>query len=187
MLMIRIKKDNMNDNTVTIREYMPENKEAVMDLIRLNTPAYFAPEEEEDFSRYLDNERELYYVLLWDGKIVGCGGINLADHQTTGRISWDIFHPQYQGRSLGTRLMQYRIEKLESIGTVRKSQSGLRKWLTAFMKNRDLSCARSGKTIGRKDSICTGWNTGGGGNKRIIFRHGKLPGPRFTPACCFII
>ena len=110
----------MNDNTVTIREYMPENKEAVMDLIRLNTPAYFAPEEEEDFSRYLDNERELYYVLLWDGKIVGCGGINLADHQTTGRISWDIFHPQYQGRSLGTRLMQYRIEKLESIGTVRK-------------------------------------------------------------------
>ena len=29
-------------------------------------------------------------MLLFDGKIVGCGGINLADERTTGKISWDI-------------------------------------------------------------------------------------------------
>ncbi len=105
---------------ITIREYELTDKSAVMNLIRLNTPRYFAPEEEADLSRYLDSERELYYVLLFNEKIVGCGGINFADNKTTGRISWDIFHPQYQGKSLGTQLLKYRIGKLKSLGGVQK-------------------------------------------------------------------
>ena len=40
----------------TIREYQPTDKNAVIDLIRQNTPAYFAQEEEADFSNYLDSE-----------------------------------------------------------------------------------------------------------------------------------
>ena len=48
---------------VVIREYEPADKNAVMDLIRLNIPMYFAVEEEAAFDMYLDRERELYYVL----------------------------------------------------------------------------------------------------------------------------
>lgn len=73
------------DRHIVIREYEPADKEAVLSLIRANTPEYFAPEEEADLSRYLDCEREWFYVLLFDGKIVGCGGINLADERTTGK------------------------------------------------------------------------------------------------------
>ena len=108
------------NNSITIREYKSIDKSSVMNLIRLNTPEYFAPEEENDFSNYLDNERELYYVLLFNEKIVGCGGINFAKNKTIGKISWDILHPEYQGKSLGTRLLEYRIEKLESIKSVQK-------------------------------------------------------------------
>ncbi|WP_099291381.1 GNAT family N-acetyltransferase [Butyricimonas sp. Marseille-P3923] len=108
------------NNSITIREYKSIDKSSVMNLIRLNTPEYFAPEEENDFSKYLDNERELYYVLLFNEKIVGCGGINFAENKTIGKISWDILHPEYQGKSLGTRLLEYRIEKLESIKSVQK-------------------------------------------------------------------
>lgn len=108
------------NNSITIREYKSIDKSSVMNLIRLNTPEYFAPEEENDFSNYLDNERELYYVLLFNEKIVGCGGINFAENKTIGKISWDILHPEYQGKSLGTRLLEYRIEKLESIKSVQK-------------------------------------------------------------------
>ena len=108
------------NNSITIREYKSIDKSTVMNLIRLNTPEYFAPEEEDDFSNYLDNERELYYVLLFNEKIVGCGGINFAENKTIGKISWDILHPEYQGKSLGTRLLEYRIEKLESIKSVQK-------------------------------------------------------------------
>ena len=108
------------NNSITIREYKSIDKSSVMNLIRLNTPEYFAPEEEDDFSNYLDNERELYYVLLFNEKIVGCGGINFAENKTIGKISWDILHPEYQGKSLGTRLLEYRIEQLESIKSVQK-------------------------------------------------------------------
>ena len=109
----------MND-TVIIREYEPADKEAVMHLLRLNTPEYFASEDEAELDAYLERERELYYVVLSGGGIVGCGGINFADCGTTGKISWDILHPDYQRRSLGMRLLRYRIGKLESMRSVRR-------------------------------------------------------------------
>ena len=107
-------------DSIIIREYIPADKNSVMELIRLNTPGYFASEEEADLSEYLENKRELYYVLLYNEKIVGCGGINFADNKTTGKISWDILHPMYQGKTLGTLLLKYRIEKLKSIGSIKR-------------------------------------------------------------------
>ncbi len=106
--------------TVTIREYRSADKDAVLELIRCNTPRYFALAEEEDLSAYLDGERELYYVLLYCGKLVGCGGINFAEKGTVGKLSWDIVHPGYQGRSFGRQLLEYRIKKLQTIDGIRK-------------------------------------------------------------------
>lgn len=67
------------DNSIVIREYLTTDKEVVMNLIKLNTPNFFAKEEVNDLSNYLDKGIELYYVLLVDGKVVGCGGINFAE------------------------------------------------------------------------------------------------------------
>jgi len=86
-------------NIITIREYEPKDKHDAIDLIRLSTPDYFAAHEEKDFNRFLETERELFYVLPMDGKIAGCGGINFADNRTTGIISWDIIHPAHRGKS----------------------------------------------------------------------------------------
>ena len=108
------------NHSITIREYEPTDKDAVINLIRLNIPKYFAPTEETDLNYYLDHERELYYVLLFDGQIVGCGGINFEDNKKTGKISWDILHPQYQGKSLGSQLLKYRIEKIKVIDSIQK-------------------------------------------------------------------
>jgi acetyltransferase, GNAT family len=108
------------DNLIMIREYKSIDKNAVLEMIRLNIPKYFASNEEDDFSRYLDSEIELYYVLFFDKKLVGCGGINFSDNRMTGKISWDILHPEYQGKSLGTYLLEYRIKKLKSIDRVQR-------------------------------------------------------------------
>lgn len=107
-------------NLISIREYEAKDKNEVINLIRLNTPKYFAVNEEEDLNKYLELERELYYVLLYDQKIVGCGGINFLDNDTTGKISWDIFHPDYQGNSLGTLLLKYRLDILNSMSGVQQ-------------------------------------------------------------------
>ena len=101
-------------------EYEPTDKDAVINLIRLNIPKYFAPTEETDLNYYLDHERELYYVLLFDGQIVGCGGINFAENRTIGKISWDIIHPAFQGKKLGTKLLKHRISVLKTIDSVQK-------------------------------------------------------------------
>ena len=105
---------------IAIREYVDPDENEIIHLLRLNTPEFFAVDEEEDLKKYLETERELYYVLLCDNKIVGCGGINFADGKTRGKISWDIFHPDYQGKALGTKLLKHRIDKLKSIKTIQK-------------------------------------------------------------------
>jgi len=79
--------ENKLTNLITIREYDTNDKNEVINLIRLNTPEYFAVKEEEDLKKYLETETELYYVLLYDQKVVGCGGINFADNNTIGKIS----------------------------------------------------------------------------------------------------
>lgn len=108
------------NRTVIIREYLPTDKEAVMNLIKLNTPDYFAEKEAADLNKYLDKEIELYYVLLVDGTVIGSGGINFAENKTIGKISWDIIHPDFQGKSLGTKLLKYRIEVLKTIPGIQK-------------------------------------------------------------------
>lgn len=107
-------------NQATIKAYEPTDKEDVIHLIRSNTPEYFAPEEEAELSDYLDSERERYYVMIYDGKIVGCGGINFEENYTVGIISWDIFHPAYQGKGLGSKLLKYRINQLNSMTSIQK-------------------------------------------------------------------
>src|SRR5690606_26978346 len=72
------------------------------------------------FDHYLENKIELYYVLESENKIVGCGGLNFAENKTIAKISWDVFHPDYQGKSLGTQLLRHRIKELESIESIQK-------------------------------------------------------------------
>lgn len=108
----------MNLNTIVIRAYEPGDKAAVLHLLRLNTPAYFAPEEEKDLIHYLDHERELYFVIDCDGQVAACGGINFFTDKKQARLSWDIVHPQHQGKALGSRLVRHRIEKIKETENV---------------------------------------------------------------------
>ena len=99
----------MKINKINIREYALSDKNPVLNLMRLNTPEYFSMEEEKEFDHYLDYEIEEYFVITVDDKIVGCGGINYEDDNSTGIISWDMVHPEYQGRSLGSKILKHRI------------------------------------------------------------------------------
>ena len=97
----------------TTRPYTPADKEQLMALLRLNTPAYFHPSEESDLVEYLENHVEHYFVVEADGKILGSGGINYFAEKGEARISWDIIHPDHQGHGLGRELTQFRIDKIK--------------------------------------------------------------------------
>jgi len=84
-----------------IRSYSPSDKGSIIDLLRLNTPNYFSIEEEADLNDYLDNQIDMYYVVEDNGLLIGSGGINITEDRKTARISWDIVHPDYQGKGIG--------------------------------------------------------------------------------------
>lgn len=102
-----------------IAPYQPEDKVALLGLLDLLIPTYFAPEERADFAHYLDHEREVYFVLRIQGQIAGGGGINIADEGRTGKISWDLIHPDFHGQSLGKYLLRHRIAYLEHLPGIR--------------------------------------------------------------------
>ena len=103
-----------------IREYRIDDKTSLIRLIRLNTPAYFSVEEEPGFSHYLDHELERYYVIEHEGEVIGCGGINFEDDYTTGIISWDMVHPDFHGRGVGSELLKFRLTELSAIGSIER-------------------------------------------------------------------
>ena len=92
-----------------------------MELIRRNTPEYFAAEEEIDLSDYLDREIELYYVLVTNDRIVGCGGINFADDKTVGKISWDKLKSIDRVRKITVRTSQLVYKFYQKQGFVLKA------------------------------------------------------------------
>ena len=110
----------MTGTNLIIRPYKSSDKTDLLTLIDLNTPLYFASTEKSDFDRYLDSEIELYYVITFEGKIMGCGGINFQDDKSVGVISWDMVHPNCQGKSFGKQLLHHRIETLKKIASIQK-------------------------------------------------------------------
>ena len=103
-----------------IRPYEKSDNAAVINLFRLNTPIYFSTEEEDDLIYFLENERELYYVVEINKEIVGCGGYNFSKDKSTGIICWDIVHPNFQGKSIGQSLLIYRITQIKNVPNIRK-------------------------------------------------------------------
>lgn len=97
-----------------IRKYTAKDKTATMGLLRLNTPAYFDVSEERAFESYLDNEIEEYFVYEENAKLIGAGGINYFVEEKIARISWDMIDPSYQGKGIGRKLTQYRINHLKN-------------------------------------------------------------------------
>ncbi|PKV62478.1 GNAT family N-acetyltransferase [Pontibacter ramchanderi] len=101
-----------------IRPYTSTDQEALLQILRLNTPQYFAPEEEANLVLYLQERREDYFVVEQEGQVVGAGGINYFDGYTWARLSWDLVHPAFQGKGIGRELTLFRISKLKEMPTM---------------------------------------------------------------------
>lgn len=96
-----------------IRNYQAEDLPAVINLIRLNTPSYFDATEENQLKNYLLKRTDNYFVIEVDGNIIGGGGIDF-EKDCSASISWGMIHPTYHGKGWGTKLTQYRIERIKS-------------------------------------------------------------------------
>jgi len=111
---------------MTIHPYASDDDDEIIELLRLNTPKYFAKSEQADLLDYLTNHIDHYYIVEIDGRIMGCGGFNRSADDKSGVLSWDIIHPDSQGKGVGSELAKHRINAMRELGVenmgVRTSQ-----------------------------------------------------------------
>jgi len=101
-----------------IRPYRAADKAEVIRIFQLNTPTYFAVEEQTDLEGFLEKHADNYWLIEQEGQLVGCGGITFSTDKTEARIAWDFFSPAFQGLGLGKQLTLYRLEQIKKVKTV---------------------------------------------------------------------
>jgi len=98
-----------------IRKFEERDITHLLDLMKLHVPASFAETEIQDFENYLKFEIEDYFVIQDHELIVACGGINFKGTTDQAWLSWDIVHPNFQSKGLGSMLLNHRIEVVKRI------------------------------------------------------------------------
>lgn len=138
-----------------------------MELLRLNTPRYFAPEEAADLDAYLERERELYIMSCFTrrGSLVAAESIlRTAGRSGKSAGTWCI-------RSIGENRWERGCCGIGSKNSKRcaasaESPSERRSWPSGFTKSGGSSSKGSKRTIGPKDSTCIAWNMSVGNKSR---------------------
>lgn len=103
-----------------IRKYQLADQPQVIKIFRQNTPKYFALEEQPDLEQFLEHNAANYWLIEQEGVIAGCGGIVFSEDQRIGRIAWDFFSPDFQGKGLGRQLTAFRLAEIRKNSTVQR-------------------------------------------------------------------
>ncbi len=96
-----------------IREYMPEDLDACLDIYRSNVGDYLPAEGLESFEEFLQYGTSYYLVLEYDGEVVACGGLELVGDSDTAALVHGMVHGQIQRQGFGTTLLAARLSLLD--------------------------------------------------------------------------
>lgn len=111
---------------MNIREYIPADEAACRRIFKSNIPKYFAIEEEEKLSNWLQalNTNTLpyssaqsihFYVLEDEGYVIGAAGFYLVKDANNAQLNWGMVDSHYHKKGLGKLLFDYRVKKIKEI------------------------------------------------------------------------
>jgi len=106
--------------TINIRPYRQSDIQQVLEIFRLNTPAYFDPSEESGLTKYLEEKGNYFYVAIKDSSIIGGGGYDLPINQHHGMLSWYFVHPNVYGQGVGTALVKQNMSLVRKASYIHK-------------------------------------------------------------------
>lgn len=95
----------------------PDLYEAALALFDANCPAFFAPNEREDFERFLLDFGADYRVAI-DGKKVLAGFALQTASGRRAQIRWIMVHPEAHGAGLGRRMMSDAVSLAKEAGAL---------------------------------------------------------------------
>lgn len=95
------------------RDFMAADRTSCLLLFDMNCPAYFAPNERDDYAQFLETHASQYKVCLLDGHIVGADGLYATDADNRA-LHWILFSPAIHGFGLGSMVMSRVIDEAKA-------------------------------------------------------------------------
>src|SRR5581483_6270996 len=92
-----------------IREYHPADREACLAILEGNTPDFYLPHEEADFSVFLDRLQCRYFLIEDEAGIIACGGYHIEEDTGTATLDWGMVSRERHRRGLGRLLLLARL------------------------------------------------------------------------------
>jgi predicted GNAT family N-acyltransferase len=109
----------------TVREYTKRDREECLAAFKSNVPLYFTEAEIGDFKNFLDriesinsneeNKRTHFFVIIFEEKIIGCGGFGDKENKKIISLAWGLIHKAYHKKGFGKKLLLYRLEQIEQL------------------------------------------------------------------------
>ncbi|CAM1365343.1 GNAT family N-acetyltransferase [Tenacibaculum xiamenense] len=108
---------------MNIRPYKKKDRAACMEIIKSNTPEFFAMDEVPLFEEWLIaqekgllahdvSEKEYYFVLEDDDNVLGCAGYLLVKNSNEIFLSWGMVNRKFQKLGYGKKLLEYRFKSI---------------------------------------------------------------------------
>ena len=88
------------------RPFVKRDRAACLALFDANCPAYFAPNERDEYKYFLDSEPVGYEVFETEGRIVASFGLIGMDN-TSARLNWIMIDPDHHGVGIGSTIMEH--------------------------------------------------------------------------------
>jgi len=90
---------------IGFRPYHTSDKQICAGIFDANCPEFFAPNERQDYTEFLEDVPDVYEVCEGDGKVIGAFGL-LAHSENSKTLSWILLDPQTQGLGVGSKIME---------------------------------------------------------------------------------
>ena len=120
-------------SVVAFREFGEPDKLACLAVFDANCPEYFAPNEREDYLRFLTPVPAGYTVCVSDGGVAGAFGV-FPQRVNSASLNWIMIAPEAQGLGIGSRIMALAVQQGRSMGAVRLQIAASHKSAPFFCK-----------------------------------------------------
>ncbi len=106
-------------NTI-IRIYSKNDEFDCLDAFKSNVPDYFTIEEIIEFQNFLqkveiEDNRIHFYVVVYDEKVIGCGGFGDKNNNEIISLTWGLVHKAYHKMGFGEILLLHRLEQIKKL------------------------------------------------------------------------
>ncbi|MGI9260703.1 MAG: GNAT family N-acetyltransferase [Woeseiaceae bacterium] len=96
---------NKSKTKVTFRPYCSADVDTCLGIFDANCPEFFAPNEREDYLRFLECAPDGYEICEAEGRVLGAFGL-FYDGRDAKTLNWILLDPQAHGRGVGSSIME---------------------------------------------------------------------------------